>query len=129
MIDFSEIGLFTTKDGKKVTYEDLLRDVYENSDESRKAMRALMEQLTSLIDSPQAAMELMEHITNLLDARVKNDDILVKIASILSRIIQKGMVTEDNKEDWEITEEEKKQLLLEAENMMDATSGSQDVIE
>ena len=38
MIDFSEIGLFE-KDGKKVTYEDLLRDIYQNAEDTRETMR------------------------------------------------------------------------------------------
>lgn len=124
MIDFSEIGLFKTKSGKKITYEDLLSDIYENSAESREAMRLLIEQMTSLISSPSDAVVLMEHITNLLDARVKNDDLLVKVASIVSRIIQRGMSSVEKTSEWEISDEEKKQLLAEAENLLNNKDAS-----
>ena len=118
-VDFSEIGLFTTKDGRKITYEGLLSDIYENSEESRNTMKVLVSQLSELIESPADAVVLMEHITSLMDARVKNDDILVKVASILARIIQRGMSSTDTAADWEISEEEKKQLLAEAEGILD----------
>jgi hypothetical protein len=121
MIDFSEFGLFKTSDGRKITYEDLLSDIYENTEEDRQSIKILVDQMTSLISSPSDAVALMEHITNLLDARVKNSDILVKVASIVSRIIQRGMTSTDSTADWEISEEEKKQLLSEAESLLDRT--------
>lgn len=111
-IDFSEYGLFKRSNGTQVTYEDLLADIYENADDDRKTIQVLVEQLSGLISSPSDAVVLMEHITGLLDARVKNSDLLVKVASIVSRMILKN-VTEAGSDDggFIISEEEKKQLL------------------
>lgn len=111
-IDFSEYGLFKRSNGTQVTYEDLLADIYENADDDRKTIQVLVEQLSELISSPSDAVVLMEHITGLLDARVKNSDLLVKVASIVSRMILKN-VTEAGSDDggFIISEEEKKQLL------------------
>ena len=120
MIEFSEIMLFTTKDGRKITYEQLLSDIYDNSTESRETMRTLIDQMASLIQSPADAVLLMEHIAMLMDTRVKNDDLLVKVASIVSRIVQRSMDTNNKGDsDWEIPEEEKKQLLAEAKEVVE----------
>lgn len=123
-VDFSEVNLFTTKDGRKVTYDSLLSDIYENSEDTRATMHTLVEQMTSLISSPADAVVLMEHITQLLETRVKNDDLLVKIASIISRIIQRGMDSKESGDgDW-ITDEEKRQLLQEVEVRIDKSGAS-----
>ena len=120
MIEFSEIMLFTTKDGRKITYEQLLSDIYDNSTESRETMRTLIDQMASLIQCPADAVLLMEHIAMLMDTRVKNDDLLVKVASIVSRIVQRSMDTNNKGDsDWEIPEEEKKQLLAEAKEVVE----------
>lgn len=118
MIDFSEFKLFE-KDGKPVTYQDLLQDIYTNSEESKDTMKILVDQLITLVDSPSAAVALMAHINSLMESKIKNDDLLVKVASIMARIIQKGMsdsATSDD--DWGIGEEEKKKLLEEAEQYL-----------
>jgi len=117
-IDFSTINLFTTKEGRKITYQDLLSDIYENSSESRETMRTLIEQMASLIQSPADAVLLMEHIAMLMDTRVKNDDLLVKVAAIVARIIQRSMERTEEGQGWEISEEEKKQLLQEANDLL-----------
>ena len=122
MIDFSEVGLFKTSDGRMITYERLLSDIYENTEEDRDSIKVLVEQLTGLITSPSDAVALMEHISSLMDARVKNSDLLVKVASIVSRIVQRGMTANESTSDFEITEEEKKQLLAEAETILDRTT-------
>lgn len=111
-IDFSEYGLFKRPNGTQVTYEDLLADIYENADDDRRTIQVLVEQLSGLISSPSDAVVLMEHITGLLDARVKNSDLLVKVASIVSRMILKN-VTDAGSDDggFIISDEEKKQLL------------------
>ena len=114
MIDFSEIKLFKDKNGKMVTYEQLLQDIYSNSEESRETMKVLVDRLVNLVDSPAAAVAMMEHVNNLMDSKIKNDDLLVKVASILSRIIQRGMSTVESTEDYGISPEEKEQLLAEA---------------
>lgn len=114
MIDFSEIKVFKTKKGKYVTYEDILRDIYNNSSETRDTISTLVDTLTGMISSPQDAILVMEAVTEMLQARVKNDDLLVKVASIVARIASKQVTDKSGGSDWEITDEEKKQLLQEA---------------
>lgn len=115
MIDFSEIGLFEV-DGKMVTYQDLLRDIYSNSDDTRESMRTLIDQMVGLVDSPSSAVAMMDHINKLLDSKIKNDDLLVKVAAILSRVLAKS-TSDRGGDDLSISEEEKRQLLLEVDRV------------
>lgn len=117
MIDFSEIKVFKTSDGRVVSYEDLLRDVYENADETRRSIRLLVDQMTLLIKTPADAMMIMAHVTQMIETRVKNDDLIIKIASIIGRVVQKGMSTKDSPE-WEISEDERKQLMAEVDEVL-----------
>lgn len=119
-INFKDINLFTNHEGDNVTYEDILKDIYNNSEESRETMRVLVEQLSSLITSPKDAIALMEHINGLLDARIKNDDLLVKLATIVGRMIQKEM-SESSTDDgaFGLSEEERQQLLETAKKTKD----------
>lgn len=118
MIDLSEVKIFVTKDGEKITYEDLLREVYENNQDTKQSIRDLVDQMVSLIKHPSDAMMVMAHVTMMLDTKVKNDDLLVKLASILSRLIQQK-TEKASGGDWEISDEEKRQLLQEAESVLD----------
>lgn len=119
-INFKDINLFTNHEGDNVTYEDILKDIYNNSEESRETMRVLVEQLSSLVTSPKDAIALMEHINGLLDARIKNDDLLVKLATIVGRMIQKEM-SESSTDDgaFGLSEEERQQLLETAKKTKD----------
>lgn len=117
MIDFSDVKLFTTRDGRKISYEDLLRDVYENNADTKESIKSLVDELTKLIKTPADAMMVMAHVSTMIETKVKNDDLLVKIASIISRMIQRNSGKSDSPE-WEISEEEKRQLLTEVETVL-----------
>lgn len=117
MADFSKTELFKRADGSYVTYEDLLRDIYTNTDETRQNIGDVLQQLVGFMKSSDEAVVLMQHLTNLIDSRIKNDDILVKVAAIVSRIIQKTPA-KDAGASALITDEEKEQLLREVDDLM-----------
>ena len=119
MDDISNTPIFVTHAGKTITYQDLMRDIYENSSDTRDNIQTLVEQMVSLIEKPEDAIVLMGHITDMVNARIKNDDLLVKVAAILSRILQKSVSPSAVDAGWEISDAEKKQLLAEANQMMD----------
>lgn len=111
-MDISNTKLFT-REGKDITYQDLLSDIYTNNEESRDTIRLLMEQLVSLIDSPQSAAALMDHINSILNSKIRNDDLLLKLAAIVSRSTTKSMDSDGG--ELLISPDEKRQLLQEAE--------------
>ncbi len=81
----SEI-LFTDTDGKDVTFEDLLRKIYENSEAKNFHLLQTSELLKPFVqENIQNAVLMLPHIASLQSISVKNDEQLVKMAAIVAR--------------------------------------------
>lgn len=81
----SEI-LFTGTDGKDVTFEDLLRKIYENSEAKNFHLLQTSELLKPFVqENIQNAVLMLPHIASLQSISVKNDEQLVKMAAIVAR--------------------------------------------
>ena len=117
MIDFSDIKIYT-KDGKEYTYQDLLAELHSNSIETNEAIQALATKLVEMIDSPAAAVSVMEHLNKLFTSKVKNDELLLKMASVLSRLIKNEQPGADD-DGYMLTDDEKRKLLNEAKAEFD----------
>lgn len=118
-IDFKDIELFEDKNGRKISYDTLLKDIYENSAETKESVREVIEKMADLANSPADAVSMLEGLAKLLDARVKNDDLLVKVANIVGRIIQKKMGNISESPDELISAEEIEQIVASANEMLD----------
>jgi hypothetical protein len=105
-------AIFTDRKGNEIAYEDLLKDIYNHSEDTRSDIQALIKQLSSLIGGPAEAVALMSHVTEMLNARIRNDDLLVKVAAIIARG-RNAAKSSDNGETYVIPEEERTQLLNE----------------
>jgi ferritin len=71
---------------KNKTYGDLLGEIYENSAKTRKQVKDLINELTNLIETPGDAQRIVPLIKEYMDVGVKNDDQLVKLATIFQRL-------------------------------------------
>jgi hypothetical protein len=80
---------FELYDGKK--YSDLVQDVVKNHKSKQTQIKTLISQLTDMVDDAGTAVIMVPLIKEYLEVDVKNDDALVKLASIL----QKGGQTSD----------------------------------
>ena len=80
---------FELYDGKK--YSDLVQDVFKNHKTKQSQIKTLLSQLTDMVDDAGTAVIMVPLIKEYLEIDVKNDDALVKLASIL----QKGGQTND----------------------------------
>ena len=80
---------FELYDGKK--YSDLIQDVIKNHKTKQSQIKTLISQLTDMVDDAGTAVIMVPLIKEYLEIDVKNDDALVKLASIL----QKGGQTND----------------------------------
>lgn len=107
----TDIVLFTKSTGEEVTFENLVRRIYENSAERHDNIIATAEHITSKIETPQDAMALMPSLIELNKVAVKNDDQLLALAAIMQRTI--GKKTKDNDEKFTFTSTDRK-LLMEA---------------
>jgi hypothetical protein len=108
----SEFQLF---DGKNLS--DLFRDIYNNQVNKKKNISELIESLRKLIRNVGEATVIAPIIKDLIEVSVKNDEHLVKLATIAQRLAAaeaKGIG-----EDGWLSEHEKAQLLNDLEEVVD----------
>ena len=74
---------FELYDGKK--YSDLVQDVIKNHKFKQSQIKTLISQLTDMVDDAGTAVIMVPLIKEYLEVDVKNDDALVKLASILQK--------------------------------------------
>ncbi len=94
--------------GKK--FSDLLEEIHNNHKKKETQISSLIQELKPLIKSPQDATLLVPLLKEYLDVGVKNDEQLIKMATIIQRALATGKSEEDG---FGMTEEEKAQLLSE----------------
>ena len=105
----SEFQLF---DGKNLS--SLFKDIYEDQQVKKKNISDMIESLRKLIRNVGEATVLAPIIRDLIDSSIKNDDHLIKLATIAQRLAAaeaKGIG-----EDGWLSEHEKAQLLTELED-------------
>jgi hypothetical protein len=105
----SEFQLF---DGKNLS--SLFKDIYDNQQVKKKNISELIESLRKLIRNVGEATVIAPIIKDLIDVSVKNDDHLIKLATIGQRLAAaeaKGIG-----EDGWLSENEKAQLLNDLED-------------
>jgi len=89
---------------KNKTFGSLLEDIYNNSKEKEKQLRALISQLKEFIHEPGDAVMMIPLLKEYLEISVKNDDALIKMAGIVQRAINASsndgseLLTEKEKE-------------------------------
>ena len=99
---------------KGKSFSSLLQDIYDNQQGKKKNISGLIEELRKLIRNASDATQIAPIITQLISVSVSNDDHLVKIATIVQRLIlAQG---KSNGEDGWMSDEERKQLLMEIED-------------
>jgi hypothetical protein len=74
---------FELYDGK--TYSSLLQDIVKNHKSKQSRIKTLTDQLVSMVSEPGEAVIIVPLIKEYLEADIKNDDALVKLASILQK--------------------------------------------
>jgi hypothetical protein len=94
--------------GKK--FSDLLEEIYNNQKKKDKQISALIAELKPLVQEIGDATLIVPLIKEYLEISVKNDEQLIKMATIVQRIMSNN-VGEDG--GFGISEEEKAQLLSE----------------
>ena len=91
----------------------LFEDIYNNQLSKKAKISALIEELKKMIRHVGDVASVGPIISSLIDSSVKNDDQLVKLATIATRIIAAEKKTEG--QDGFLSEFEKNQLLQELE--------------
>ena len=98
--------------GKK-KFSDILNEIYDNQKRKEKQISGLIAELKPLIGDIGDATLIVPLIKEYLEIGVKNDEQLIKMATI----IQRAMNNSSGEESLGITEEEKQQLMEELEKI------------
>ena len=110
--------------GKK-KFSDILSEIYDNQKRKEKQISGLIAELKPLISDIGDATLIVPLIKEYLDVQVKNNDHLVRMASVVQRAMTNSASAGSN--DLLISEEEKEQLLLEVKKMGDETKQIEDI--
>jgi len=100
-------GLDNVVFGKK-KFSDILEEIYTNQQKKDKQISALISELKPLVESIGDATLIVPLIKEYLEISVKNDEQLIKMATIIQRIMNN---TAGEGGGLGISDEEKQQLL------------------
>jgi len=103
------------------SFSDLLRDVYNNTKKKENQINTLIDQLKPLIRNMTDASLMVPLIKEYLEISVKNDDNLVRLTAIIQRLLVVSGKS-DKGDELGLSETERKQLLEEAQSLMDKSS-------
>jgi len=95
--------------GKK--FSDILEEIYNNQKKKDKQISALISELKPLVNEIGDATLIVPLIKEYLEISVKNDEQLIKMATIIQRMASNASSNGDG--GFGISEEEKAQLLAE----------------
>jgi len=105
---------------KGTSFSDLMRDVYHNSKKKSRQIDTLIQELQPLVKNVGDATVIVPLIAEYLEVSVKNDDALVKLASIVQRLVSASGKGEEDGNEFGLTDEERKRLIQEAESEVKA---------
>ena len=88
----------------------LFQDIYENQNYNRQQLDVLTKNITAMIKDGDTAVQIIPMIKEYLEINVRNDELLVKLASIVQKIISAEGKGESESE-FGLSENEKEQIL------------------
>ena len=113
---------------KGTTFSDLMRDVYHNSKKKSRQIDTLIQELQPLVKNVGDATVIVPLIAEYLEVSVRNDDALVKLKSIVQRLVSASGKGEEDGNEFGLTDEERKRLIQEAESEVKAIKAADDAI-
>ena len=95
---------------KGKSLSSLFKDIYENQNYNRKQLDVLTRNITSMIKDGDTAVQIVPMIKEYLEINVRNDELLVKLASIVQKIISTENKGESESE-FGLSEIEKQEIM------------------
>lgn len=122
----TDFELFKGKD-----LSDVFKDIYDNQQSRKRNISQLIQEIRHSIRGVGDWAVMGPIVKDLIDTSVKNDDSLIKLATIVQRMI--SATTNDEGEVGMLTDKEKEQLLEEVEvainNVTDAADKTEDKVD
>lgn len=103
------------------TLSDVFKDIYDNSTRNKQQLEVLMKEVVGFIKDGDTAVQIIPMLKEYLEINVKNDEQLVKLATIVQRLAQGSK--SDSEGEFALTEQEKQQLM---KNITDTVNELQD---
>ena len=95
---------------KGKSLSSLFQDIYENQNYNRKQLDVLTRNITSMIKDGDTAVQIVPMIKEYLEINVRNDELLVKLAGIVQKIITSESKGESESE-FGLSEIEKQEIM------------------
>ena len=105
-------GLNSVVFGKK-KFSDILNEIYNNQKKKEDQISGLISELKPLVQDIGDATLIVPLIKEYLEIGVKNDEQLIKMATIVQRVINNS----SNEDSMGITDSEKDELLAELDKL------------
>jgi|TARA_R110000824_G_scaffold278459_7_gene466665 hypothetical protein len=99
---------FEVFEGK--TLSDVFKDIYDNSNKNKIQLEVLMKEVVGFIKDGDTAVQIIPMLKEYLEINVKNDEQLVKLATIVQRMATANSKGDDD-DNFMLSDREKEQLM------------------
>ena len=93
------------------TLSDVFKDIYDNSKTNKTQLEVLMKEVVGFIKDGDTAVQIIPMLKEYLEINVKNDEQLVKLATIVQRITAAEKRVSDSGDEFGLSDQEKQQLM------------------
>ena len=111
------------------TLSDVFKDIYDNSKTNKQQLEVLMKEVVGFIKDGDTAVQIIPMLKEYLEINVKNDEQLVKLATIVQRITAAEGRVSDSGDEFGLSEAEKEQLMSAIETDVQELQIKKDEIE
>ena len=113
---------------KGKTLGDVFKDIYDNSHTNKKQLEVLMKEVVGFIKDGDTAIQIIPMLKEYLEINVKNDEQLVKLATIVQRITAAEKRISSDEGEFGLSESEKEQLMNAIETDVQELQTKQDEV-
>ena len=111
------------------TLSDVFKDIYDNSKTNKQQLEVLMKEVVGFIKDGDTAVQIIPMLKEYLEINVKNDEQLVKLATIVQRITAAERRVSDSGDEFGLSDAEKEQLMNAIESDVQELQIKKDEIE
>ena len=111
------------------TLSDVFKDIYDNSKTNKQQLELLMKEVVGFIKDGDTAVQIIPMLKEYLEINVKNDEQLVKLATVVQRIMAAEKRVSDSGEEFGLSDAEKEQLMNAIESDVQELQIKKDEIE
>ncbi len=109
------------------TLSDVFKDIYDNSKRNKEQLEVLMKEVVQFIKDGDTAVQIIPMLKEYLEINVKNDEQLVKLATIVQRLANASKQG-DSEGEFGLTDAEKEQLMSSIEETVNELQDHNDNI-